>query len=131
MSGSIDLPAILLGLAVLFWVGGFDLIYACQDVDFDRRYRLHSLPARFGIAPALWASSAAHALTILLLACTGIYLGLGHLYWVGLAISGALLVYEHWLVKPNDLSKLGVSFFNINGYVAVIVFVFTVGGIYV
>ncbi|MGI5835559.1 MAG: UbiA-like polyprenyltransferase [Chloroflexota bacterium] len=131
VTGTVDLPAVLLGLAVLFWVGGFDLIYACQDVDFDRRYRLHSFPARFGIAAALLASSFAHVLTLLLLALTGLVLGLGWLYWIGLAISGALLIYEHRLVKPDDLSKLGVSFFNVNGYVAVIVFLFSVGGLYV
>lgn len=131
VTGTVDLPAVLLGLAVLFWVGGFDLIYACQDVEFDRRYRLHSFPARFGIAAALAASSVTHALTLLLLALTGLVLGLGWIYWIGLAVSGVLLAYEHHLVKPDDLSKLGVSFFNVNGYVAVIVFVFSVGGLYV
>lgn len=131
VTGTVELPAVLLGLAVLFWVGGFDLIYACQDVEFDRQYRLHSFPARFGIGAALRASSAAHTLTVVLLSLAGVGLGLGLLYWVGLAVSAGLLVYEHHLVKPDDLSKLGVSFFNVNGYIAVIVFVFTVGGLYV
>ncbi len=131
VTGSVELPAVLLGLAVLFWIGGFDLIYACQDVDFDRQVRLHSVPARFGIAAALWASAAAHALTVGLLAWTGVVLGLGWLYWAGLAAAAVLLAYEHYLVRPDDLSKLSVAFFNVNGYVAVIVFVFTVGGIYV
>ncbi len=131
VTGTVDPPAVLLGLAVLFWVGGFDLIYACQDVEFDRKARLHSVPARFGIAVALWASSASHALTVAFLAATGVVLGLGWLYWVGLSVSAALLAYEHLLVGPNDLSRLNAAFFNVNGYVAVIVFVFTVGGLYV
>lgn len=131
VTGSVDPPAILLGLAVLFWIAGFDLIYACQDVDFDRKVRLHSVPARFGIAAALWSSAVAHAFTVGLLAVTGYLLGLGVLYWTGLAVAAGLLIYEHSLVRPDDLSKLDVAFFNVNGYVAVIVFVFTVGGLYV
>lgn len=131
VTGSVDPPAILLGLAVLFWVGGFDLIYACQDVEFDRKVRLHSVPARFGIAAALWASAIAHALTIVLLAAVGVMLRLAIPYWVGLAVAAALLAYEHYLVSPDDLSKLNAAFFNVNGYVAVIVFAFTVGGLYV
>lgn len=131
VTGSVDPPAILLGLAVLFWIAGFDLIYACQDVDFDRKVRLHSVPARFGIAAALWSSAVAHAFTVGLLAVTGYLLGLGVLYWTGLVVAAGLLIYEHSLVRPDDLSKLDVAFFNVNGYVAVIVFVFTVGGLYV
>ena len=131
VTGSVDLPAILLTLAVALWIGGFDLIYACQDVEFDRQFRLHSVPARFGVGAALWSSAAAHTLTVLLLALVGAALGLGVLYWVGLVLATVLLVYEHYLVRPDDLSKLSVAFFNVNGYVAVIVFVFTVGGLYV
>ncbi len=131
VTGSVDLPAILLTLAVALWIGGFDLIYACQDVEFDRQFRLHSVPARFGVGAALWSSAAAHILTVLLLALVGAALGLGVLYWVGLVLATVLLVYEHYLVRPDDLSKLSVAFFNVNGYVAVIVFVFTVGGLYV
>jgi 4-hydroxybenzoate polyprenyltransferase len=129
--GSVDPPTILLGLAVLFWIGGFDVIYACQDVDFDRKVRLHSIPARFGTTAALWVSAAAHLLTVLLLAVTGYTLGLGFLYWAGLVIASGLLVYEHMLVQPDDFSKLSIAFFNINSYVAIVLFVFTVGGLYV
>ncbi len=131
VTGSVDPPAILLGLAVLFWIGGFDLIYACQDVEFDQKVRLHSFPARFGIAATLWMSAAWHVATVLLLAAIGVQMGLGLLYWAGLALAVALLIYEHYLVRPNDLSKLDVAFFNLNGYMAVVVFVFTVGGLYV
>ena len=131
VTGAVDPPAALLGLAVLFWVGGFDLIYACQDVEFDRRHRLHSVPARFGIAAALRSAAAAHVCTLVLLALVGVAVGLGWLYWVGLVLAAGLLIHEHSLVKPDDLSRLGMAFFNVNGYVAIIVFVFTLGGLYV
>ncbi len=131
VTGTVDPPAILLTLAVALWIGGFDLIYACQDVEFDRRHRLHSVPARFGVAAALRSSTVAHALTVLSLILVGATAGLGLLYWFGLVVASALLVYEHRLVRPDDLSKLSIAFFNVNGYVAVIVFVFTVGGLYV
>src|SRR5438876_1534633 len=119
------LPPILLGLAVAAWVGGFDLIYGCQDLDFDRRMGLHSIPVRFGVAAALTLSTLMHAFTIVLLLIVGILLHLGLIYWIGLAIAVALLVYEHQLVSSTDLSKLNVAFFNMNGYIAVIVFLCT------
>jgi 4-hydroxybenzoate polyprenyltransferase len=131
VTGTVDLPTYLLGFAVLFWIGGFDLIYACQDVDFDRKVRLHSFPARFGIAAALRAAAVSHALTVVLLGAVGVVMGLGWLYWIGLALASALLVYEHRLVRPDDLSKLDIAFFNVNGYIAVIVFVCTLGSLYV
>ena len=131
VTGSVNAPTILLGLVVLFWIGGFDVIYACQDVDFDRKVRLHSVPARFGITAALWVSAASHLLTVALLAVVGVMLGLGFLYWVGLVIAAGLLVYEHLLVQPDDFSKLGVAFFNINSYVAIVIFAFTVAALYV
>lgn len=131
VTGSLGWPAVILTLAVALWIGGFDLIYACQDVEFDRETDLHSVPARFGLAVALWTSAICHVLTILCLALVGWDLRLGVLYWAGLALASILLTYEHWLVRPNDLSKLNVAFFNVNGYIAVIVFVFTMGGLYV
>ena len=131
VTGSVDPPTIVLGMAVLFWIGGFDVIYACQDVEFDRQVRLHSVPARFGVTAALWVSAACHLLTVALLAAIGVMLGLGFLYWAGLVVAAGLLVYEHLLVQPDDFSKLGVAFFNINSYVAIVIFVFTVAGLYV
>ena len=125
------LPPVLLGLAVAAWVGGFDLIYGCQDLDFDRRMGLHSIPVRFGVAAALTLSTLMHALTIVLLLIVGILLHLGLIYWIGLAIAVALLVYEHQLVSPTDLSKLNVAFFNMNGYIAVIVFLCTCLAIFI
>lgn len=125
VTNSLDPPAILLGLAVALWVGGFDLLYACQDVEFDRANGLHSVPARFGVAAALWTARTWHAGTVLCLAAVGILMGLGPIYWVGCALAAGLLAYENSLVSPTDLSRLGTAFFNLNGYLAVGVFVCT------
>ena len=125
------LPPVLLGLAVAAWVGGFDLIYSCQDLEFDRQMGLHSIPARFNVAAALALSTLMHALTIGLFLILGILLHLGLIYWAGLAISTALLIYEHQLVSPTDLSKLNVAFFNMNGYIALVVFLCTFLAIYI
>src|SRR3989440_9715707 len=125
------LPPVLLGLAVAAWVGGFDLIYSCQDLEFDRKMGLHSIPARFNVAAALTLSTLMHALTIGLFLIVGILLHLGLIYWAGLAISTALLIYEHRLVSPKDLSKLNVAFFNMNGYIALVVFLCTFLAIYI
>jgi 4-hydroxybenzoate polyprenyltransferase len=118
-----DLPAWILLGAVTTWIGGFDLIYACQDVDFDRRTGLHSIPARFGIAAALRLSSVAHLITVALLSWLGAYVGLTWPYWVGVLVAAGLLVYEHLLVRPDDLSRIDLAFFNINGYISVTLFV--------
>jgi 4-hydroxybenzoate polyprenyltransferase len=125
------LPPFLLGLAVAAWVGGFDLIYSCQDLEFDRKMGLYSLPVRFGVAATLLTSTLLHVLTIALLLIVGILLHLGLLYWLGLTIATGLIVYEHRLVNPADLSKLNVAFFNMNGYIAVIVFICTSLAIFV
>lgn len=125
------LPPLLLGLAVAAWVGGFDLVYSCQDVAFDKQMGLHSVPTRFGIAASLTLSSLAHALTIVLLIIVGLLLHLSLLYWLGLLIAAGLLAYEHWLINPKDLSKLNVAFFNMNGYIAVVVFLSTCLAIFI
>ncbi len=122
---------VLLAAAVGVWIAGFDLIYACQDVDFDRREGLHSVPARFGVAAALNLSVIMHVLTALLLAAVGLAMSLGWPFWAGWAIACGLLVYEHRLVSPTDLSRLNMAFFNVNGYIAIVVFVFTLASIYV
>lgn len=115
----------VLWFAVAVWIAGFDLIYACQDVEFDRREGLHSLPARFGIAAALRWARACHLLMELSLLGLGFTMGLGLAYWFGWLVAGALLVYEHSLVHPDDLSRLNMAFFNVNGYISVIVFMAT------
>ena len=128
--GTMEGPAWLLWLAVTVWIAGFDLLYACQDVEFDRREGLHSVPARFGIPAALQAARVCHVLTSLALAAVGWSLGLGVLYWIGWFVVSGLLVYEHSLVSATDLSKLDMAFFNVNGYISVITFVAAVLGLW-
>jgi 4-hydroxybenzoate polyprenyltransferase len=123
-----DPPVYVLWLALTVWIAGFDLIYACQDVEFDRRNGLHSVPARFGIAAALTTARVCHLLTIAAFALLGWMMGLGLLYWLGVLVVAGLLVYEHTLVSPRDLSKLDVAFFNVNGYISVILFFAVIGG---
>jgi len=119
------LPPALLGLAVTFWVGGFDLIYACQDVTFDRAHGLHSIPARFGTARALQISEMAHGASVGLVAAVGGILHLAWPFWIAVGVAAWLLIWEHRLVKPDDFSQLDIAFFNMNGYIAVSVFVFS------
>jgi len=123
-----DPPVYALWLALTVWIAGFDLIYACQDVEFDRRNGLHSVPARFGIAAALTTARVCHLLTIAAFALLGWMMGLGLLYWLGVLLVAGLLVYEHSLISPRDLSKLDIAFFNVNGYISVILFFAVIGG---
>ncbi|PYO03998.1 MAG: 4-hydroxybenzoate octaprenyltransferase [Candidatus Rokuibacteriota bacterium] len=124
-----DPPALVLWFALTVWIAGFDLIYACQDVAFDRAHGLHSVPARFGVAAALAAARVNHVLTAAALGGLGLMMGLGPLYWVGwLAIAG-LLAYEHSLVRADDLSRVDMAFFNVNGYIALIALVSVVIGL--
>ncbi|MGQ9501936.1 MAG: UbiA-like polyprenyltransferase [Anaerolineae bacterium] len=118
----IDPPAWLLWLAITLWIAGFDLIYACQDVTFDRAAGLHAVPARFGIASALRLARLNHALTMALLAALGVLMALGWVYWLALLIVAALFLYEHRLVSPHDLSRVNIAFFNVNGYIALVMF---------
>jgi 4-hydroxybenzoate polyprenyltransferase len=117
-----DAPAWLLLAAVTLWIGGFDLIYACQDVEFDRQYGLHSIAANAGIAYALRLSAICHAVMMVILATIAALMALGWPYWLALAIVAGLVVYEHRLVSPDDLSKVNVAFFNVNSYISVILF---------
>ena len=129
--GAFDPPIFVLWFALTVWIAGFDLIYACQDVEFDRAAGLHSVPARFGIAAALHVARLCHALTVLAFAGLGFMMGLGALYWLGVLVAAGLFVYEHTLVSPGDLSRLDVAFFNVNGYIAVILFVAVLAGRFV
>lgn len=117
-----DLPAWLLLGAVTFWIGGFDLIYACQDVDVDRACGLHAIPARFGVPTALRLSAWSHLVTVGLLIAVGVVAGLVWPYAVGLAIVSALLLTEHALVSPGDLSRLNTAFFHINSAISLTLF---------
>ena len=124
-----DLPAWLLLGSVTLWIGGFDIIYACQDVDFDRAEGLHAIPARFGVATALALSSLCHVMMMSLLVALGTALDFGWPYWLGLAVVAGLLVYEHTLIRPDDLSRIDVAFFNINSYISVMLFASVLGAI--
>jgi 4-hydroxybenzoate polyprenyltransferase len=114
------LPAVVLGGAVLLWVAGFDIIYACQDVEFDRAAGLHSVPARWGVAAALRIASLCHlGMVILLAALPAVYPQLGWIYGAGVVAVAALLAYEHWLVRPDDLARVNVAFFQVNAVVSI------------
>ena len=128
--GTLDPLAILLWFVVIVWMAGFDLIYACQDVEIDRREGLNSVPSRFGIPFALTLARVMHGLTVLALAVVGIVANLGFVFWLGVLVVAALLAYENAIVKPNDLSRVNLAFFNVNGYISVIVFLSALFGIW-
>jgi 4-hydroxybenzoate polyprenyltransferase len=117
-------PAWVLGVAVGLWIGGFDIIYACQDVEVDRRIGVHSTPARFGVRTALHISTVTHVLTFALFVWFGQLVGLGWLWWVGLALTAVAFGYQHVVVTPSDLSKVNRAFFTANGFVGIALFVF-------
>ncbi len=123
--GTFDWDIMPLSIAVVFWLAGFDVLYALQDMEFDRNYGLHSIPQRFGIRKSLIFSRAFHFVTWSLLAVNGILFNLNIAYWIGIILIAWLLIYEHSLVKPHDLSRLNMAFFNMNGYISIAVFVFT------
>ncbi len=117
---TLGLPAGLLMFAIMFWIAGFDLIYACQDVDFDRAAGLYSVPARMGVAAALWLARACHVVTVAALVAVGLTAQLGTLYFAGAACVALLLAIENALVKPADLSRVNLAFFTVNGVVGVV-----------
>jgi 4-hydroxybenzoate polyprenyltransferase len=125
--GSLDPRILLLTAAVTFWVGGFDVIYACQDYDYDSAHGLHSIPRYLGIKNALTIARLFHILMIGLLVALVITFGLGKLAMVGVAAVTALLLYEHLLVRHDDLSKLNAAFFTMNGVISVVFFLFVAG----
>jgi 4-hydroxybenzoate polyprenyltransferase len=125
-----DLPAWLLLAIVTLWIGGFDLIYACQDIDFDREYQLHSVPARYGVQTALRLSTASHLIMLGLLAWLGIIIELSWPFWIAYAITIGLLVWEHRLVHPEDLSHIDLAFFNINSYISMTLFAGVLGALF-
>ena len=110
---------VLLASVIFFWVGGFDIIYACQDVDFDRKRRLHSIPARFGVAKALKIAMLSHIGTALCLFGLWQIADLGLPFLVGAVLVSILLAYEHWLVRPDDLTRVNIAFFNVNSVISV------------
>lgn len=138
VTGSLDTKIIPLALAVIFWLAGFDILYALQDIDFDRSYGLYSIPSIFGIKRSLTISRFCHTITWGLLVLIGIMFHMSYLYYIGIIVTALLFVYEHSLIKPkaptspedsveaiDDLSKLDMAFFNMNGYISITVFLFT------
>ncbi|MSP40043.1 MAG: 4-hydroxybenzoate octaprenyltransferase [Deltaproteobacteria bacterium] len=115
--GELTTP-LLLGLAVVFWLAGFDIIYSLQDREFDSRQGLHSIPVRFGVAGALRLSSLFHLITIIFLALVGVSAALGYIYWIGFGAVAVVLIWEHRIVTPNDLSRINRAFFDYNAYVS-------------
>ncbi len=125
LRGAISWPILALGLAVLLWVAGFDIFYALQDLEFDREKGLHSIPSRLGIERSFLLARSFHAMMVFLLLLLPLGSGLGWIYLIGVGAVAGLLVYEHRLVRPGDLSRLDAAFFNMNGYISVTIFAFT------
>lgn len=125
VKGTLEGFPYVLSLGVLFWVAGFDMVYACLDADFDRNEGLYSMPSRFGRQNAFRLAVTFHALAFALFLATGIMAGLNYFYFIGLAITAVCLFYQHLVVNPKDLSKIQVSFFQMNGAISVVLFLTT------
>jgi 4-hydroxybenzoate polyprenyltransferase len=127
--GRLEAPVPWLSLAVATWIAGFDVLYALDDRDFDRKAGIHSIPARFGVPAALVISAVLHAASVAALLVAGHAAGLGWIYLLGMAVVIAMLVWEHAILRPSDLSRLNVAFFNLNGYVSVVYFAATLADV--
>ncbi len=125
LRGGIDWPPVLLGVAVFLWVAGFDIIYACQDADFDRQSGVYSIPGKLGVARSLHIAAACHAMMLVALILMGFSYPLGPIYFVGIACVALLLTYEHAIVRPDDLTKVNVAFFQVNIVISMGLFVLT------
>jgi 4-hydroxybenzoate polyprenyltransferase len=125
LRGSLSSAPLILGLAVVFWVAGFDVIYSCQDVEFDKGESLYSIPKRFGVGASLWISAILHLIMLIIVGFLFWREGLGTISFLGLAIVGLLLAYEHSLVRPTDLSRANTAFFTINGWISMLLFATT------
>ncbi|NPA51627.1 MAG: UbiA family prenyltransferase [Aquificae bacterium] len=130
LKGKIELSMIYLGLAMAFWVSGFDILYAIQDINFDKKIGLHSIPAKFGIKKALITARVFHLLTLIFLILTGISANLGVVYFTGLVMLGIFLIYEHSLITHENLSKINKAFFTVNGFISIIFFIIVFSDIY-
>jgi 4-hydroxybenzoate polyprenyltransferase len=128
--GSLDARIVVLTAAVTLWVGGFDVLYACQDFDHDRTAGLHSLPQAVGIPSAFWAARAMHLAMLALLVWFGILFNFGVVGWLGVAAVALLLAYEHSLVSPRNLTRLNAAFFTMNGVIATVFFAFVAGDLW-
>lgn len=124
VTGSLSLSIVAITLAVTFWTAGFDILYALADDEFDRSKNLHSVPAKFGRQRAMLISRVSHVVAVGCLLAGGLLLQAGWIYFLGVAVAAGMLIYEQSLVKPNDLSKLNMAFFTLNGYISMGVFLF-------
>jgi len=131
IKGEVNLPPLLLGGAVMFWVAGFDILYALQDLEFDRQAGLHSIPVKLGVTRSLWLARIFSLVMIVLLSWLWLAASLGIAFICGIAAVSLLLLYEHWLLKDGDLTKLDLAFFTMNGYVSIIIFSATVVEIFI
>lgn len=127
--GAIETPALVLGAIVLFWVAGFDILYALQDLEFDRAAGLHSIPVLLGVGGSLQAARIFHVIMIVLLFLLFNLMHLGTVFLIGILVTTAMLLYEHWLLKDGELNKLDAAFFNMNGYISVAIVLFTTADI--
>lgn len=125
VTGKIGLPAVLLAVSVIFWVAGFDILYALQDLEFDRASGLHSIPVRLGVNGSLWMARLCHVAMLVPLVALYFLARLDAFYLLGLGVSAALLLYEHRLLRGGDLTKLDAAFFNMNGYLSITIFLCT------
>ncbi len=124
VTGVFDLLPLLFSFAVLFWVAGFDIIYALNDISFDREHHLKSIPARFGIKNSLIISALVHVVSMVLIVSAGVNYSGGFFYWTGALLFGFFIIYQHVIVKPNDLSKINMAFFTLNGFSSLLFLVF-------
>ncbi len=131
VTGHFSLLPLFFSFSVLTWVAGFDIIYALQDEAFDRSHRLHSIPAAIGVKNALLVSSLLHVLSAAFVIGAGVIGHFNWIYWIGAAFYGAMLIYQHMLVKPSDLSKVNMAFANTNGFASVVFAVFTIASLLV
>ena len=129
IEGSFALPPIVLCLVVLLWTAGFDIIYACQDVNFDRKHGLYSIPAKIGIRWALWLSSTLHVIAVLLLLSIPYLVELGLFYYIGVGIVVLIFIYEHAIIKPTDLSRVNLAFFTLNSTISLVLMALSIADI--
>ncbi len=130
VTGKLEALPIVLSLAITLWVAGFDILYSCQDMEFDRKAGLHSIPQRFGLAKALRISSVLHLFTFICLLIVMYMADLGLIFGIGLLVIGGLLIYEHILVKPDDLSRIKLAFCTVNGIISISLLVFTIADVF-
>lgn len=131
VTGKFALEPILISVIVFFWVSGFDIIYACQDIEFDRKYKLKSIPAMLEVKRALQLSALVHFIVVVFMIIAGIVIGTGLIYWTGASIFIVLLIFQHIIVKPTDLSRVNLSFFTTNGIASLVYAVFVIASLYI